>query len=439
MSTSVVDKVAAGDFEHEWVEAVLDGHEVLLSRDALKVDGVRVSVTATEAQKIADLLGAMLPTPEVLDLRYELASVKIPPLPSDVVSTSDKAHSQRVDKMCGGIHGIIANVGKHWVLHPAVSATVAVLYGWHVDGWAGGLWRGIKVYPPASDKTDAHVIQAPSTAHNLHHKDYSMTLVLVRPKTEDGRKRILKNHTPERYPVPKPDTSPDTMPYVTSPGERGPLVLKLQLWLKSHGYEPGALDGIHGSRTEAAVVAWREGQGGVALVWMPARHYRPAQRKRGDIKWVVLHTAEMEERPDSAEALGQYAGTTTRQVSWHYAVDCDTVVQCVKDTDVAFAAPGANAEGIQIELAGRAHQGVAGWADDYSQRQLKLTAKLVRELCDDWGIPPRKVVAADMLRGEPGICGHYDVTMGVGKGKTDHVDPGKDFPWEEFLAMVACS
>jgi len=41
-------------------------------------------------------------------------------------------------------------------------------------------------------------------------------------------------------------------------GDKGKKVLVLQKWLKSHGFSPGALDGIFGVNTEIAVKAFQK-------------------------------------------------------------------------------------------------------------------------------------------------------------------------------------
>ena len=48
--------------------------------DALKLGGVRVGAGAGLAQQIADVLGAMLLTPKVLDLMYAARAVTVAPM-----------------------------------------------------------------------------------------------------------------------------------------------------------------------------------------------------------------------------------------------------------------------------------------------------------------------------------------------------------------------
>src|SRR5690606_25807727 len=133
---------AASDVRFEWAEVrSTDGVHAAVFRmlaDALKLDGVRAAFTAREAQEVADELGVFLPTPKLLDLRFQQATVKDDPSPKyrpgGVGMASAEAiaeHSTRVEQTIGK-PGIVANVGKHWVLHESASPRRAALYGWHV-------------------------------------------------------------------------------------------------------------------------------------------------------------------------------------------------------------------------------------------------------------------------------------------------------------------
>ena len=74
------------------------------------------------------------------------------------------------------------------------------------------------------------------------------------------------------------------------------------------------------------------------------------------IDLIVIHTMEMDEKGDTAERCAQWFRNPGARVSAHYCVDADSIVQCVRDQDVAWHAPGANHDGIGIEHAGRAKQ-----------------------------------------------------------------------------------
>jgi N-acetyl-anhydromuramyl-L-alanine amidase AmpD len=170
------------------------------------------------------------------------------------------------------------------------------------------------------------------------------------------------------------------------------------------------------------------------MLFIPARNYTPVSGTR-KVDLVVIHTMETPEGLTTAENIAYwFAGSTAPKASAHYCVDVNSVVQCVKENDVAWAAPGANHDGIQIELAGRAGSTAEQWADPYSKMELHLAALLVADICKRHGIPARRLNTGAVANGGRGITGHVNVSEAF-KGST-HWDPGPNFPWDSFLAEV---
>jgi N-acetyl-anhydromuramyl-L-alanine amidase AmpD len=166
-----------------------------------------------------------------------------------------------------------------------------------------------------------------------------------------------------------------------------------------------------------------------------AKHFTRSNRKISDVLWVVLHSAECSETHSAAENLAAWAaGPQAPRASWHFAVDQNSITQSVLERDVAWHAPGANARGIGVQHAGRAGQLASGWGDLYSHAMLALSAALVAGICRRWDIPVQRVGPEHLKAGTPGICGHYDVTRAF--KKSSHVDPGKSFPWDDYLDEV---
>jgi N-acetyl-anhydromuramyl-L-alanine amidase AmpD len=155
------------------------------------------------------------------------------------------------------------------------------------------------------------------------------------------------------------------------------------------------------------------------------------RRSRRAITTVVIHTMEIAERDGAAEICARWFASPISEVSAHYCVDADTTIQCVREEDVAWHARGGNAGSIGIELAGHAGQRSLGWADEYSRAVLDRAAPLVADVCERYGIPLRRVRAADLVAGRRGVTGHADVSVAF--HKSDHWDPGPDFPWTRFL------
>lgn len=174
-----------------------------------------------------------------------------------------------------------------------------------------------------------------------------------------------------------------------------------------------------------------------ALPFVQARYY--GKGRSLPVLAIGLHTAECQETPTAAENVANYFTLEQvdpkRRASAHYCVDCDSVVQCVRDDDVAWHAGPVNGWTIGVELAGGAGQGAAGWADEFSQRVLSNAAELVAVLCIEHGIPVTRLTPEQVKGREMGIFGHHDVTVAYGH-KGGHWDPGPTFPWHQFLLLA---
>ena len=164
-----------------------------------------------------------------------------------------------------------------------------------------------------------------------------------------------------------------------------------------------------------------------------ARNYTRGRSNAIDV--LVIHTMESPEKPDTAESVAHwFAGPTAPQASAHYCIDDNSIVQCVRDEDVAWHAPGANHNGLGFEHAGRAAQTAHDWSDAYSTKMLALSAELVAEKCKEHHIPVVWLQPADLRAGRRGITGHVQVSDAF--KRSDHRDPGTQFPVEAYLELV---
>lgn len=242
-------------------------------------------------------------------------------------------------------------------------------------------------------------------------------------------------------------------------GDSGDAVVDLQRLLFGL-----VADGIFGPKTEAAVRRFQERRGvpatGVvdASTWaallpkpsapaavaaegdvpgvrfVQARSYRAVGR--GAVDLVVIHTMEASKTLRTAENVAAwFAGKSAPEASAHYCVDADSIVQCVRERDVAHHAPGANRTGIGVELAGYARQTPADWDDPYNREMLARAAELVAGICARWSIPVVHLTPAELVAGGRGIVGHADCTAGF-RTRGGHMDPGPSFPWSAFLEAV---
>jgi peptidoglycan hydrolase-like protein with peptidoglycan-binding domain len=247
-------------------------------------------------------------------------------------------------------------------------------------------------------------------------------------------------------------------------GSTGPDVVRWQQSLLSRGYLAGVADGQFGKRTHNATCAFQAGCGlavtgevtalELQVMAAPAvQSIRPPPalahtvpfvqarfygKRRTIVDLVVLHCMEAPESSARAEQCAQYMATLPSDAgakSAHYYVDSDSVVQGVADHFVAFAAPGANHNGIQIEHAGYARQSSAEWLDDFGVRMLWLSAQLVARKVRDRSLPIGFLRAADLLKkGSRGITTHHEVSIAF--GRSDHHDPGPGFPMQWYLQQV---
>lgn len=175
--------------------------------------------------------------------------------------------------------------------------------------------------------------------------------------------------------------------------------------------------------------------------FIAARHFtRTTAGTRRRVRLIVVHDMEAPEKGETAEAIARYfrdlpaAGPV--KASAHVCIDNDSIVQCVRDNDVAFAAPGANSDGLQLELAGYGKQTRAQWLDDYSRAVIDNAANVAAQYGLKYDIPMIHLTDAQLADGvSRGIIGH-DQASRVFK-KSDHTDPGPNFPWDHFLARAA--
>ena len=165
--------------------------------------------------------------------------------------------------------------------------------------------------------------------------------------------------------------------------------------------------------------------------YTPAHYYEGREKA---LRLIVIHTMEAPESPKTAENIAAYFASGAVVASAHACVDQDSVVVCLPPTATAFAAPGANADGYQIEHAGYASQDGADWNDAESQSMLKLSAAHAREIALAAGIPLKHLTNAELAAGEAGFVGHNQVSD-VYK-RSDHWDPGTNFPWSQYMGLV---
>lgn len=154
---------------------------------------------------------------------------------------------------------------------------------------------------------------------------------------------------------------------------------------------------------------------------------------------IVIHDMEFPERMDAAEVIAHDFATRgeNEKASAHVCIDNNSIVQCVRDSYVAFAAPGANHDGIQMELAGFGAQKTTDWRDFYSNALLGLAADAAAQYALKYDIPIFHLSDDGLRKGNRGLVGHDQVTRVY--RKSDHTDPGFGFPWARFVLWAKAS
>lgn len=215
-NAAILDAVRKGRFTVQWATVrshTADGHtaEFRVFADALKIDGVRINVSAQLAQQIADLLGCSLPTAKLMDLTWLQRTVTLPPFPANTIgvpltemdtTAAMVKESAKIDAALAALGnpvGTICTVGKGWVIdNGMVDATgqgkllngtpMAVNYGWFfTDTFDGQSFDAC-----ASTPNGCRVIQGRGFRHDFKHTDYSqMCLLVSRRCFVDGAERDL--------------------------------------------------------------------------------------------------------------------------------------------------------------------------------------------------------------------------------------------------------
>lgn len=174
--------------------------------------------------------------------------------------------------------------------------------------------------------------------------------------------------------------------------------------------------------------------------FVQAKNYNRVGKR--DIHLVVLHTMEFPDKPGTAKQCADWFADKgapkfpAPQASAHYCCDDMDIIQCVHEMDVAWHAPGANHDGIGIEMAGFARYTIQDWHEPGRLMMLDRVAMLVADICDRYNLPTDYRDAKVLLMPEfrLGITTHRQVSLAY---KGTHIDPGENFPMGEFLNMVA--
>src|SRR5271166_2296559 len=196
---AVLDAVIAGEYSLTWTPVTsTDGaHTIqfLFSSLPIRVADTFVNVSATLQQQIADVIGALLPTPKMMDLAWLARAATIAPVILPIASTSAAMvqASQKLDAELASQPAGIVMCQKTWAIGNSllVHSSKAMNYGFFVIPTSGTTYQGIGTEACVSFPTKpqlGRVIQGQGWAHDRSHIDYSQVGWFVnRTCTVDGQ------------------------------------------------------------------------------------------------------------------------------------------------------------------------------------------------------------------------------------------------------------
>lgn len=181
------------------------------------------------------------------------------------------------------------------------------------------------------------------------------------------------------------------------------------------------------------------------MAWLndhpPARSQFRHPRRDHESGVIVVHTAE--NTPDfvafdgGAEAVARFIQGRSDPGSYHELVDSDSSIQLVEDGDEAFHdGTGSNPHSWGLSIATRADVWPLApeeWRNGAVYQAAARAAGYARRLHDRTGIviPPRRLTREESTNKVPGFISHAE------RDPTRRSDPGKHFPWDDFLLIYA--
>lgn len=158
-----------------------------------------------------------------------------------------------------------------------------------------------------------------------------------------------------------------------------------------------------------------------------AYHYS-GRRNLSQIRNVVIHCTE----GPTALSAALWFENPASSGSANLVVDDNHCFRTLDDGMIPWAAPPLNTAGLHIELAGFASWTRSEWK--LHDRTLRRAAYKTALRCKAYGIPVKFVTAKGLWLRKKGITTHAEVTKAF--RKSDHTDPGKNFPMDLFLGYV---
>lgn len=141
----------------------------------------------------------------------------------------------------------------------------------------------------------------------------------------------------------------------------------------------------------------------------------------------------------AASAKGQAVGTAryfqtpATGGSAHWVFDIAEAVRCLADSTVGYHAP-PNPHSLGYEICGEVTYTREQWLSPEVWPAVVDCAAQVKADAHKYGIPIHKLTVAETAADHAGQCGHVDVSEAF--HQSDHTDPGPNFPWDRFMALL---
>jgi hypothetical protein len=147
----------------------------------------------------------------------------------------------------------------------------------------------------------------------------------------------------------------------------------------------------------------------------------------------VLHSTE---GPTAAGAASWFANPAS-EGSAHLCVDDDHCYRCMANTDIPWAAPGANENGFHIEQAGYAAWTRSEWL--IHDAELRRAAYKAAQHAKLFNIPLQWVGPVGLRLGKKGVTTHRDISYAwpiQARAAGFHTDPGSGYPKDKFMVYA---
>lgn len=202
---------------------------------------------------------------------------------------------------------------------------------------------------------------------------------------------------------------------------------------------------MHAIARDSDAVVIRRSEVGPNVVYLidnpPVRSQFRSPRRERPSGVVVVHSAE--NVPDAvapdlgAEGVARFISARTTPGSYHDLADSDSIIQLVRYGDEAFQdGTGSNPHAYSVSAAVQAAKWPtmpADWTAATVRNMAAAAARYAKWLQANYGItiPARRITRAQSDARVPGFISHAE------RDPERRTDPGKDFPWDVFLATYA--